>query len=131
MTYKAYYYLKSSGRAPLAEYLKGLKEKQAVSDIIFAIVRLREEKCQLPPPFIKHVWKKVYELRLQHQRSQYRIFYFIYLQGKVILLDGYTKKTNKIPRRILKRVQCYYFDYLTNQYETEFKEKEVSQGSEY
>lgn len=125
MTYKAYYYLKLSGRAPLAEYLDELKLKnrEATSDIFSAIKMLVDEKCFLPPPFLKHIWKKVYELRIQHQKNQYRVFYFIYLPGKIILLDGYTKKTQKIPPRILRKIQLYYFDYLIHRHEKEFETK--------
>ncbi|MFH0820452.1 MAG: type II toxin-antitoxin system RelE/ParE family toxin [Candidatus Peregrinibacteria bacterium] len=125
MTYKAYYYLKPSGRAPLAEYLKEFKDKRTIAVIFKFIVRLISSECQLPSNFVKPVVEKIYELRICYHGNHYRIFYFIRERGKVILLDGYTKKTNKIPSRILKRVQNYYFDYLTHQYEKEFKEKEI------
>ncbi|MBI5411715.1 type II toxin-antitoxin system RelE/ParE family toxin [Candidatus Peregrinibacteria bacterium] len=131
MTYKAYYYLKSNGRAPLAQYVINLKDKKAEEEIFAAISWLIDEKCQLPPPYIKHVWKKIYELRLECKGNQYRIFYFIYIEGKIILLDAYTKKTNRIPNRLLKKIQNYYFDYLNHRHEKEFKKKEIAGGSEY
>ncbi len=117
MTYKAYYYLKPSGRAPLEEYLASLRNKLLEAHMKALIDKLIERGGALPYPFIKHVWKKVYELRLAHLGLQHRIFYFIHIAGRIILLDGFTKKTPKIPRRLLKKIQSYYQNYLVYRYE--------------
>ena len=117
MTYKSYYYLKSSGRSPLEEYLEKIKDDRTLVAINVLIERLIDSKCQLSNNFIKPVTGKIYELRLVQKINQRRIFYFIFKNGKIILLDGYTKKSNKIPKNILKRVQNYYYDYLKNTYE--------------
>ncbi len=117
MTYKAYYYLKSNGRAPLEEYLSGIKDIRTLVAIESLINRLIDSKCQLTNDIVKPVIGKIYELRLMQKVNQCRIFYFIYENGKIILLDGYTKKSNKITKNILKRVQNYYYDYLNNNHE--------------
>ncbi len=117
MTYKAYYYLKQSGRVPLEEYLENLKDKRLEAHIKALIDRLIEKECRLPWPFIKHIWEKIYELRLEHHNARSRIFYFIFEKGKIILLDGYTKKSQKIPHKVLSRIQNHYLDYLNHHYE--------------
>jgi len=117
MAYRAYFYLRSSGRSPLADYLKSIKSVEIITAIEALIARLIDSNCSLGPPYIKPVAKKIYELRLAHYTGNYRVFYFIIQKGKIVLLDGYTKKTDKIPRRILKRIKNYYFDYLLNTYE--------------
>lgn len=43
--------------------------------------------------------------------------------SKIVLLDGYTKKTKKIPLRILKRVKKYYLDYLKYGHEKPYDRK--------
>lgn len=121
MTYKAYYYLKGSGRAPVEEFAKGLKDDRKITVVIEWIETLIRSQVNLPPTFIKHVWKKVHELRIQSKYGQFRIFYFMAEQGKIILLDGYAKKTDKIPLRILEKVKFYYKDYLIHHYEKAYE----------
>lgn len=121
MTYKAYYYLKSNGRAPLEEYFKKIGNRVTVAAIKALIDRLIQSKCVLPPKFIKPVSGKIYELRLAHFTNQHRVFYFIIEKGKIILLDGYIKKTDKIPKRILERIEKYYFNYLKCNHEKRYK----------
>ncbi len=117
MTYKAYYYLKSNGQSPLENYLQKIKDSRVLVAIGVLIDRLIHTKCNLPYGIIKPVKGKIYELRLTRFKNQHRIFYFILKRGKIILLDGYAKKTNKIPKKILNKIEKYYSDYLTNHYE--------------
>ena len=120
--YKAFYYLKLSGRAPLEEYFGHFDRKGfPIAEITTCIDELIKSEGYLPAPYTKHVWGKLYELRFKALNGQQRIFYFIHTQRKIILLDGYTKKTAKIPKRILDRVKNYYFDYLKNGYEKEYE----------
>jgi len=119
--YKAFYYLRSNGRAPLEAYFKKVKQKIELTDIKAHIYYLIDQKCDLPPPYIKHIWQKVYELRFKSIGGQQRIFYFIHNKKIIILLDGYTKRTNKIPIRILKRIKKYYIDYLNTNYDKEYE----------
>lgn len=120
MTYKAYYYLKNNGRSPLEEYLETIKNKRVLAAIKALIDKLLEYECRLPSKFVKPVKRKIYELRLEKFKNQYRVFYFIYFKGKIILLDGSTKKSQKIPPKVFKKVQNYYQDYLINQNEKSY-----------
>ena len=117
MSYKAYYYLKSNGKSPLEEYLRKIKDIRLLIAIEVLINRLIDSGCNLPSPFIKSVTEKIYELRLSRKQNQCRIFYFLVEKKKIILLGGFTKKTNKIPTRILKNIKHYYSDYLIHKNE--------------
>lgn len=119
--YTAFYYLKANGKSPLEAYFTKFKQKNELTDIKAHIHYLIDQKCNLPPPYIKHIWQKIYELRFKTIGGQQRIFYFIRTEQKVILLDGYTKKTNKIPSRILRRVKKYYIDYLNTNHEKTYE----------
>lgn len=109
---KAYFYLKQNNRSPLEEYISKIRQKREIAIIKALIDKLIEENGILPPPFAKKVFGKIWELR---SRLGNRIFYTIH-NGKIILLDGYTKKQDKIPRRKIIQVQNYYHDYLVYKY---------------
>lgn len=120
MTYIAYYYLKQSNRSPLEEYLETIKDKPTLAKIYRLICRLIETNCNLPYEFSRPVTGKIYELRLNTGGKQHRIFYFLPEKEKIILLNGYTKKTQKIPKHILKATLNHYKNYLTFHNEKKF-----------
>ncbi|MDP2685402.1 MAG: type II toxin-antitoxin system RelE/ParE family toxin [bacterium] len=109
MAIKTYLFLKSSGRCPLEEYILSLNSKREVAYIHATIDKLTQHDGHLPPPYAKKVREKIWEMRSPLGN---RVFYFIDLGRQIILLDGYTKKTNRIAPRVLKRVMNMYREYL-------------------
>ncbi|MBU1083174.1 type II toxin-antitoxin system RelE/ParE family toxin [Patescibacteria group bacterium] len=108
MDIKAVFYVKSGGKAPVEEYLKGLKNKNDLAKVVALIDKLLEEEGKLPAPHAKKVVDKIWELR-SHFGG--RVFYFSQIGQKIVLLDGITKKTDKIAIHDLRRVKGYYQDY--------------------
>ncbi|MFA5010303.1 MAG: type II toxin-antitoxin system RelE/ParE family toxin [Patescibacteria group bacterium] len=115
--YRVVYYLKSNNRAPVEEYLKGLKNKRDVAKMVALVDKLREEKGVLPFPHAKNVEKKIWELRATFGG---RVFYFITLGKKIVLLDGITKKSDRIPQKDLDRIREHYRDYIQYQREKSY-----------
>jgi len=109
MAIKTFLFLKSSGRCPLEDYLCSISSKREVAYIHAVIDKLIQHGGKLPLPYAKKVQKKIWELRSPLGN---RVFYFIDTGSEIILLDGYTKKTNRIAPRILKRVMNMYREYL-------------------
>lgn len=103
--------------------MKEVKIFPEVVDILNHIDFLLESGANLAYPHIKPIWKKVYELRFKTIGGQQRIFYFMHTGNKIVLLDGDTKKTQKIPLRILGRVKKYYLDYLKHGHEKPYDKK--------
>jgi hypothetical protein len=106
---KAYIFLKSSGRSPLEDYLRSIDSKRELAYIHATIDRLVQNDGKLPLPYAKKVREKIWELRSPLGN---RIFYFIDTGQEIILLDGYTKKRDRIEPRILARVLNHYQEYL-------------------
>ena len=109
MAIKTYLFLKNSGRCPFEDYLCPINSKREVAYIHATIDKLIQHNGQLPPPYAKKVKDKIWELRSPLGN---RIFYFVDTGSEIIILDGYTKKTNRIAPRILKRVMNMYREYL-------------------
>ena len=67
---------------------------------------------QIPKKFFKHIEDGIYEIRIKSGSDIYRSFSF-FDEGKlVILLHGFTKKTQKLPRREIDKAmllrRAYY-----------------------
>ncbi len=108
-TIQAYLFLRRNGRSPLEVYLRSVNSKQELAFIKAMIDRLIQNRGVLPRPYAKKIDNKIWELRSNFGN---RIFYFIATGREIILLDGYTKKRDRIEQRILDRVWNMYQEYL-------------------
>lgn len=109
MAVKAYYFLKQNGRSPVEDYIRKIRELRQIASIQSAIEKLMKSDGRLPRPHAAHVEGKIWELRT---RFGNRVFYFIQQGSDIILLDGYTKKRDRIEPRVLARVRNLYAEYL-------------------
>jgi phage-related protein len=53
---------------------------------------------QARPPLVRHVDGKLWELREESQTNIFRVLYFFYTGRRIILLHGFVKKTQRLPR---------------------------------
>ena len=67
---------------------------------------------QIPKKFFKHIEDGIYEIRIKVGSDIYRVFSFFDEGNLVILLHGFTKKTQKLPRKQIKKAiqlrRAYY-----------------------
>lgn len=111
--YRVVYYVRSSGRMPVKDFLNSLS-KDDQEEIYQSINFLWKRQGRLPPPYTKHIYKKIWELRIKHKNRQHRIFYFLDSKRKIVLLSAFLKKSAKTPRAEIKKSHNYYLDYLSN-----------------
>lgn len=109
MSVKAYFFLRQNGRSPLEEYIQSVNSKREIAYIHATIDKLIQRDGMLPSPYAKKVQGKIWELRSPLGN---RVFYFIDIGKEIILLDGYTKKRDRIESRVLNRVWNMYQEYL-------------------
>ena len=50
-------------------------------------------------------------MRISASRDEARIFYFFLIENKIILTNGFIKKTQKTPRKEINRALEYKADY--------------------
>ena len=111
LKYQLVYYKRSSGREPVKDYLYELKEDERI-EIRQLFRLLLEKEGRLVPPQAKHIFKKIWELRIQYLNRYHRIFYFIGPNRKIVLLSAFQKKSKKTPRSEIQKAHNYYIDYL-------------------
>lgn len=105
-------YETEGGRIPVKEFLNSLPLKH-ITKAQFVIDLLAEYGPMLKEPFTKSISNtKLKELRIQASPNIYRIFYFTFVDRKFVLLHGFTKKTEKTPRREIKIAENRMNDYI-------------------
>ena len=94
-------YEKANGECPVEEFITSLDMKMQAKMI--GLLELLEEKGnQLREPYSKSIDDGIFELRCKVGNNITRILYFFYYEGKIILTNGFVKKTQKTPTEEIK-----------------------------
>lgn len=99
------YYKTARGDSPVEDFLNELPIKLRAKNFR-EISLLAEFGVDLPAPYAKQLHGKdvkgLWELRVKLASDITRVFYFFPVGGRVILLHGFTKKTDKTPAQELQ-----------------------------
>ncbi len=101
--YKIKFYKNSrDSRIPVLEYLEKLRKKDKAK-VVKYIEFLRINQGCLDEPYAKHIKGKIRELRVDFSKNRHRIFYFTFLDKKIVLLHAFLKKTRRMPIKEIKK----------------------------
>ena len=112
--YDVVYYQKPDGSVPVSLFLDELSPKMQAK-LIKEIGLLKKNGPQLGEPYSKFLNDGIYELRCQTEGNISRIFYFFISGKKVIMTNGFVKKSEKTPPNELEKAIRYRQDYLNKQ----------------
>ncbi len=104
------FYCLPSGEKPVVEFLDGLDKKMRAK-ALHSISVLEEFGNQLREPHSKPMGEGLFELRIQFASDISRIFYFFVVDNKIILTNGFIKKTMRTPKAQLDLARKYKADY--------------------
>ncbi len=82
-----------------------IKQKEKVQEKIVWTIDLIEELDRIPETYLKYIENTdgLYEIRIQQGNDIFRIFCF-FDEGKLIVLaNGFQKKTQKTPKKEIKK----------------------------
>lgn len=109
--FNVYLYQNESGNNPVLDYILQLDAKQKTK-VIYLIELLANYGNKLGEPYSKHLQENLFELRTTSQLGAERIIY-CFIEGKnCILLHGFTKKTQKTPKKQLEVAKERYKDII-------------------
>jgi len=104
-------YVKQNGDCPIEDFIKSLDKKMSAK-IVGMIDILEEKGYQIREPYSKEIEDGIFELRCGVGNNITRILYFFYCGGKIVLTNGFVKKTQKTPTKEIKLAKKYRNDYL-------------------
>ena len=93
-----------------------LKQPGKVQDKIFKVIEIIETYERVPSSYVKAIKgsKGLYEARIKLASNIWRVFCFFDKGRLVILLNGFTKKTQKTPtkeiNKAVKLMELYFND---------------------
>ena len=103
-------YRLESGKSPVEDFIRGL-DKKMQAKALAAIDLLEEYGNRLREPYSKSMGDGLFELRIKFSSDITRIFYFFVVDNKIILTNGFVKKTAKTPKGEIELARKYKKDY--------------------
>lgn len=107
-------YTKSDGTVPVNEFLYLLSEKMRAKTLK-EFELLEDYGNELREPYTKHIRDGIFELRIKSGTDISRVMYFFYTGRRIVLTNGFIKKTNKTPEKEIALAQKYRHDYLVRE----------------
>lgn len=108
--YDIEFYSKENGEEPAREFIIELDEKmQAKMLKIIDLLELNGPQMRLP--YSESLEDGIFEIRAKQSSNITRVLYFFTVGRKIILTNGFVKKTTKTPRREIELAKKYRADY--------------------
>ena len=105
------FYEMQNGERPAEEFLNELDTKMR-SKLVMTLKVLQEKGNGLREPYSKHLEDGIFEVRGKVGTDISRVLYFFYFCGKIILTNGFIKKSQKTPRGEIEKAKAYRKDCL-------------------
>ena len=110
-SFEVIFYKTSSNICPVKDFLldTDIKMRAKISSLLEI---LEDYGNLLREPYSKYLRDGIFELRRQSGNNISRILYFFYCDNKIILTNGFIKKTNKTPRKEIELAKSRKADYI-------------------
>ena len=109
--YEVIFYDKADGTEPAKDFILSLDKKMRAK-MLRTISLLADNGPELREPHSKPLDDGIFELRAKVGSDISRVLYFFIVGRRVILTNGFIKKTQKTPPAELERAKRYRADYL-------------------
>ena len=106
------FFQKDDGSEPAKEFLLSLDLKMRAK-LMMILELLSKNGTDLRMPYSEHLGDGIFELRAKVSSNISRVLYFFVVGKKVILTNGFIKKTQKTPKNEIDLAKKYRQQYLT------------------
>lgn len=105
------FYDKPDGTEPVKEFLLSVDNKMRAR-ALQTINLLAANGTDLRMPYSQHLTDGIFEIRVKSGSNISRILYFFVIGKKIVLTNGFIKKTQKTPKNEIELAKKYRNEYL-------------------
>lgn len=110
MSYCVEFYEQEDGTRPAEEFILA-QDKKMQAKLFLTLEFLEEKGPALREPYSKSLGDGIFEVRAKQGSDISRVLYFFIIGKKIILTNGFVKKTQKTPSGEIERAKRYRTDY--------------------
>lgn len=111
------FYSKVDGTEPAKEFILSLDKKMKAK--VLRTIELLSNGTNLREPYSKFLEDGIFELRVKVGSDLSRVLYFFVCGQKIILTNGFIKKTQKTPKKEIEKAKSYKVDFFKREENTE------------
>ena len=105
------FYDKPDGSEPVKEFLLSVDDKMRAR-LIRTINLLAQNGTALRMPYSKHLVDGIFEIRAKAGSDISRVLYFFVIGRRIVLTNGFVKKTQRTPKNEIELAKKYRNEYL-------------------
>lgn len=109
--FEVIFYDQADEKMPAKEFLNSLDVKMRAK-MVRTIIMLQKNGTALREPYSKPLGDGIFELRAKVASDISRLLYFFFIGRKVVLTNGFVKKTLRTPAAEIKRAKYYRAEFL-------------------
>lgn len=108
--YSVEYYETEDGTRPAEDFILS-QDKKMQAKLFMSLELLEIKGPELREPYSKPLGDGIFEVRAKQGSDISRVLYFFVVGRKIILTNGFVKKTQKTPPREIERAKRYRADH--------------------
>ena len=109
--FEVHFYDAADGTEPAKEFILSLDDKMRAK-VLRTVQILADNGPDLREPYSKPIGDGIFELRAKVGSDISRVLYFFFVGRKVILTNGFIKKTPKTPKTEIELAKRYRAEFL-------------------
>ncbi len=108
------FYVKSDGSEPVKDFLLSVDDKMRAR-LLKTIDLLAVNGTNLRMPYSEHLVDGIFEIRAKSGSNISRVLYFFVIGRKIVLTNGFIKKTQKTPKNEIELAKKYRNEFLNRE----------------
>ena len=108
------FYDKLDGTEPAKDFIMSLDNKMQAK-VLRTIKMLADNGAYLRKPYSEHLVDGIFEIRAKLGSDISRVLYFFVVGKKIVLTNGFIKKTQKTPINEIETAKKYRNEYLSRE----------------